>query len=1039
MVITTGTFFIDLQAGRYFYSPADKVRMKVITKDYQQKPVSKSVKMEVTRRLWNNDKREYESSQLLAETVETGKNGVGYLEFIPDKPGEFVVNARAIDEYENKVTSATNFYAFESGGYNWYNASAIEIKADRDFYNYGDTVRLMVTNPYNSGKALLQIEGDKIYDSKMIELDNSVIVYEFEAKQEYAPNVFATLSYWKDGKFNSTSETVVIPAKDKFVNLKIKTDREKYKPRQTGTYKLQTVKEDGTPVSCQITLGVSDESLFAVKEDETPNIQKYFYGNRYNKVQTSSSQIHAYYHGYEEDVADEAAPAGTPPPAPMEKREKSMAAEPNLQQPDFVREFFPDTCYFNSNIITDHRGMAEVQVKFPDTLTTWRATARGVSKKTEVGQNNYKVIVTKDLLIRLITPRFLVEKDRAVISGIVHNYTDKNLTVQLSLESEQVSLNSDTNRKVEVPAQGKARIDWEIVAPVPGEARFLVKALTTEESDAVSLKIPIHPYGVEELVADAGSSEDEIELTASFPEDINRNSTSMTVNISPSLAGTLMGALEYLAQYTYGCTEQTLSRFIPNAVVQKALREFGVKNEKLQKELPKMMEKGLVRLYDYQHSDGGWGWWKNDESHPFMTAYAVYGLSLAKKSNYDIKESVINDGVNWLLNNYKKDMELKTKAYILFALSEAQVYEKEKMAEVFKKREKLDNYSKAILAIALHRSEMFEESGTLIKELEKSAQLGSTLAYWKGQGKYSWTDNPVETTSFVIQAFLEIDRNNPLVEKGVRYLAVSRRGNRWNSTKDTAMAVLAILEYVKQTGEMTPEFTATLWFNNNTIGEYNMTKKNISSGGVNVKIPVDMIRTGENKIRIAKIGPGRVYGSYALSYFSPENLEKSMNNGIKVTRKYYLVQPLDTREKAMNKTDLEKQYNVVVRGEDKLVPLKDVTKIELKPQDIIEVELSVESAGGNEYVMIEDFKPAGCEAVKEESEYWNWWYSHREYRDEKVAFFATDFPGGEQTFRYRLRAETPGRFTVLPARAELMYFPDLGGRSAEAHFTIKEK
>jgi len=28
-------------------------------------------------------------------------------------------------------------------------------------------------------------------------------------------------------------------------------------------------------------------------------------------------------------------------------------------------------------------------------------------------------------------------------------------------------------------------------------------------------------------------------------------------------------------------------------------------------------------LYSFQHSDGGWGWWKEDESDHFMTAYVV--------------------------------------------------------------------------------------------------------------------------------------------------------------------------------------------------------------------------------------------------------------------------------------------------------------------------------------------------------------------------------------------------------------------------------
>ena len=38
------------------------------------------------------------------------------------------------------------------------------------------------------------------------------------------------------------------------------------------------------------------------------------------------------------------------------------------------------------------------------------------------------------------------------------------------------------------------------------------------------------------------------------------------------------------------------------------------------------MQAGLERLKDYQHEDGGWGWWKEDESRVSMTAYVVGGL-----------------------------------------------------------------------------------------------------------------------------------------------------------------------------------------------------------------------------------------------------------------------------------------------------------------------------------------------------------------------------------------------------------------------------
>ena len=94
--------------------------------------------------------------------------------------------------------------------------------------------------------------------------------------------------------------------------------------------------------------------------------------------------------------------------------------------------------------------------------------------------------------------------------------------------------------------------------------------------------------------------------------------------------------------------------------------------------------------------------------------------------------------------------------------------------------------------------------------------------------------------------------------------------------------------------------------------------------------------------------------------------------------------------------------------------------------------------------MIEDFLPAGCEVVEDKSDLDNkhrrWWsyYSNREARDEKMVFFSQLVRDGEHTFVYTLRAETPGDFQAMPARATLMYEPEVSGNSASDRIVIAE-
>src|SRR3546814_15132199 len=62
------------------------------------------------------------------------------------------------------------------------------------------------------------------------------------------------------------------------------------------------------------------------------------------------------------------------------------------------------------------------------------------------------------------------------------------------------------------------------------------------------------------------------------------------------------------------------------------LKEIKTTSIRSGNELKKKVERGRNRLYAFQHDDGGWGWWKNDETDPFMTAYVIDGLTLEKKA-----------------------------------------------------------------------------------------------------------------------------------------------------------------------------------------------------------------------------------------------------------------------------------------------------------------------------------------------------------------------------------------------------------------------
>src|SRR5262249_12228011 len=111
----------------------------------------------------------------------------------------------------------------------------------------------------------------------------------------------------------------------------------------------------------------------------------------------------------------------------------------------------------------------------------------------------------------------------------------------------------------------------------------------------------------------------------------------------------------------------------------------------------------------------------------------------------------------------------------------------------------------------------------------------------------------------------------------------------------------------------------------------------------------------------------------------------------------------------------------------------------LKSGEQVEVELSIDSKNDYEYLIFEDYKAAGFEPVEVRSGYnGNDLGAYVEFRDERVAFFVRSLARGQHSVSYRLRAEIPGRYHALPARAQAMYAPELRANSDEIQLRVED-
>ncbi len=732
-----------------------------------------------------------------------------------------------------------------------------------------------------------------------------------------------------------------------------------------------------------------------------------------------------------------------------------------------VRENFADTAFWGPSIVTGEDGKASVRFKFPDSLTTWKATAVAADRAASFGNTDVERVTRKNVMVRLQAPRFFIERDEVVLSAMVNNYlpSAKKAKVRWTFAGDCLKAGGEIETWAEVPASGEKRIDLTVTAVKEGKAEVTVEALTDEESDAMKLSFPVYVHGIQKDVTVSGVLRDKRKASVmlNIPKDRNPDATEFRLILSPSMASGLLEALPYLIEYPYGCVEQTASRFIPAVVVARTLKELNIDLETIAAkrseinarhlsqslarrwhrphdpvfntaELNRIVDDGLQRLYSFQRMDGSFGWWTHGPANVYMTAYVLYGLLEAQKAGYNVDKARVENAIAFLKSALKEDKSLANRCYVAFVLSHAPSgAAADELDLIYGKREELNCYMKTLLALALANAGDKERGALVLRNvsqlLKEDPENGTCRVENASDRWWFWYNDDIETNAFFLRGLLKLDPGSRLVPMLVKWLVTNRQGARWNSTKDTANCIFALMEYVKAEDELNPEYTITVDWPGVGKKEFNVTSSNVFHFDNLFLAGGSAVGDGEHKLDITVDGKGTLYFTAHLSYFTKEAGIKGAGHEVFVNRRYFRLK----QTKRMEKRD----------GRE--IAVLDWEKTELKEGEIlksgerIEARLDIDAKNSYEYLVFEDPKPAGCEPVELRSgfSYGNL-CSNMELRDEKVVFFVGYLEQGKHAILYQMRAETPGRFHALPAQGYAMYAPRVKGISDEWIMTITD-
>lgn len=1014
VLVTLGDYRIDASTDRWGYAPGQAVNVAVTTRTFEgDKPRPSTAVHGLLTRIDYVEKTEKGLSTLerKAEPVWTSDgvtNSAGQLTFTltPPTDGSYELRLTSKDERGSEISQTLwLFVAGDAATTRSYGSRDLTVLLDQSKYRPGGTARVVLTSRVPNASVLLCVDGRRIHSYRVVTLKGTSVTLDLPVEARYFPNVTISAVAIRNKELLTDEKPLVVDTADRGLRVEITPEKEVYEPAETVKARVRITDGQGHPVAAEFSLGVVDAAIYALAPDATEKIYEFFYGFEPSYVRTEYSFAPDYSGGR------------------------------NKEDDPRVRRNFKDTAWWAPALHTDASGNADVSFALPDNITTWRFTVRAVDRQHRVGEATREIVARKPLLVRLEVPRFMVERDKMELSAVVHNETEKTQSVTVDMTAEGLRLDGGAQTAPMAPRSVR-RFAWTVEAQAPGTAQVSVMAKGQGAGDAMALSFPVLPHGVARWQSAAGEALPTATWTPTVGDDTDASRARLTVYLSPSLAATAMQGLDYLASYPYGCVEQTMSAFVPDIVVSRALSELGMDDAALKQRLPDMIARGLDKIYDMQHIDGGWGWWKDDSTNPYVTAYVVNGLHLARRAGFDVRADVWKRAVAALKKLSTEDAgefreasgEVRqrtvwnVKAYEACVLDRVGEDAHALALAVDRHQDHLGVHTQALLAQTLWRVGEKQRAEALLEKIRGRVDETETQAHWESKTLSSeWVDDPVETTSAVLAATLMIDPKSPQIDRIVRWLVAYRKGLGWTNTRDTAAAVDVLVDVLlARRVEMKASGSAAVRVNGRDVATVAIDGPLLGERGV-VTVPASLLRVGANDVEVRRVGEGALYWSASLETFAKGEALAAEDHGLSLTRTYAVIETRKDEKGRVSSTP---------------VPLGASAPVPLGAR--VRVAVTVKNKVPMNYVLIEDKLIPGCELVEDEASRNTrgpWWVG-REVHDAQIAVFASRLEPGAHVLTYEVRAEAPGTYHVRPAESFLMYTPEVRGTSAESIFVV---
>ena len=1051
-LVHPASFYVGIKRPPFFVSAKDGADTSVVAlglDGFLQSGIV--VDVELIRIQWNSVRRAEGRGMYTWETerkeIPAGKQQVTTstepvpLHLDTREGGVYVIRASAKDSKGRLTTTSTSLYVIGEGYTAWerYDHNRIDLIPEKKSMRPGETARVMIKSPWETATALLTTEREGIRTYRQFELRSTQETVEIPITEKDIPNLFVSVLLIK-GRTKASADDASDPGKPAFrlgyveldvddgsrrLTVEVKADKVEFRPASQARVDVSVRDRSGAPVEAEVTLWAVDYGVLSLTAYQTPDVASSVYiDKQLGVLNNDSRQRIVNRRVLTPKGSTEGGGGGRDPGA------------------GGARKDFRVLAFWLGSVVTKSNGLASVQVKLPESLTTYRIMAVAADKESRFGRAETEIRLNKPVVLKPAFPRFLAVGDKVLFGSVITSQLKTAGTARLTMQSLDpavLELTGPGTQEIKVKPGGSAEVRFDGIAKTLGTARIRTSVTLAGETDAYEDVIDVRILNSPEVTAAYGQVTDApAREFVDIPSSVDRNVGGLSVSLASTALVGLHEGVRYLMEYPYGCAEQVASRALALALTADLGEAFSLPGLD-PAAMKSLAQKSLTELEQFQCPNGGYQPWKGEcwVTSPWLTSYIVHVNQRGKELGYSISPTSLENAYGYLEGQLSSEPPMNEGWWPSYTAWQA--YTARSLVRGGRNQDSTVNRlygyldRMPVFAITyLHDSMVAKgEKGERITELRRRIQNailpeGASAHVEELNDPYLllfWNSN-VRSTAIVLGSYIRAGAGNQnQLAPMARWLLAARVKGRWNNTQENAMALEALVDFYKKYESTAPDFSAAVTLNETPVLTSEFRGRSTESRGKELPMRELLPKAqGKTPLTFSKQGSGTLYYSARVKYVTTELFLERLDKGI----------------------HLERLYAVRKEGA--------VPSMTFQAGDLIEVTIRVRNSKERRWVAVTDPIPAGFEPVESwfattaselaraadnansQARDWESWFRQGgfdrvERHDDHVNAFATRLSEGIHEFRYLVRATTSGSFRTAPARAEEMYQPQVFGRT----------